>query len=106
MAFRMMRYSIAAMHRHLEADHDKLPLVVPILFYQGEATPYPLSMCWFDMFYSPELARRVYNSPFPLVVHEKWASSFPFMPKVMRHCKKFRDVHFDPDAFATTDAFI
>ena len=55
MAFRMMRYSIAAMHRHLEADHDKLPLVVPILFYQGEATPYPLSMCWFDMFYSPEL---------------------------------------------------
>ena len=67
MAFRMMRYSIAAMHRHLEADHDKLPLVVPILFYQGEATPYPLSMCWFDMFYSPELARRVYNSPFPLV---------------------------------------
>ncbi|XNM77405.1 hypothetical protein ACLK19_29580 [Escherichia coli] len=28
----------------------------------------------------------------------KWASSFPFMPKVMRHCKKFRDVHFDPDA--------
>ena len=67
MAFRMMRYSIAAMHRHLEADHDKLPLVVPILFYQGEATPYPLSMCWFDMFYSPELARRVYNNPFPLV---------------------------------------
>lgn len=42
MAFRMMRYSIAAMHRHLEADHDKLPLVVPILFYQGESTPYPL----------------------------------------------------------------
>ncbi|ESD00159.1 hypothetical protein HMPREF1594_01256 [Escherichia coli 907446] len=31
---------------------------------------------------------------------------FLFMPKVMRHCKKFRDVHFDPDAFATTDAFI
>ncbi|MBS5381813.1 MAG: Rpn family recombination-promoting nuclease/putative transposase [Escherichia coli] len=67
MTFRMMRYAIAAMHRHLEADHDKLPLVVPILFYQGEATPYPLSMCWFDMFYSPELARRVYNNPFPLV---------------------------------------
>ena len=67
MAFRMMRYSSRKWPRHLEADHDKLPLVVPILFYQGEATPYPLSMCWFDMFYSPELARRVYNSPFPLV---------------------------------------
>ena len=27
-------------------------------------------------------------------------------PEQKRHCKKFRDVHFDPDAFATTDAFI
>ena len=67
MAFRMMRYAIATMQKHLDAGHKTLPLVVPILFYQGEATPYPLSMCWFDMFYSPELARRVYNSPFPLV---------------------------------------
>ena len=58
MAFRMMRYSIAAMHRHLEADHDKLPLVVPILFYQGEATPYPLSMCWFDIFYDEIMQHR------------------------------------------------
>ncbi len=24
---------------------------------------------------------------------------FSFYAKVMRHCKKFRDVHFDPDAF-------
>ena len=54
MTFRMMRYAIAAMHRHLEADHDKLPLVVPILFYQGEATPYPLSMCWFDITITPD----------------------------------------------------
>ena len=67
MAFRLLRYAQAAMQRHLDAGHDTLPLVVPILFYQGEATPYPLSMCWFDMFYSPELARRVYNNPFPLV---------------------------------------
>ena len=67
MAFRLLRYGLAAMQRHLDAGHDTLPLVVPILFYQGEATPYPLSMCWFDMFYSPELARRVYNNPFPLV---------------------------------------
>ncbi|MDD0181229.1 Rpn family recombination-promoting nuclease/putative transposase, partial [Shigella flexneri] len=36
--------------------------VVPILFYQGEATPYPLSMCWFDMFYSPELASKTYQT--------------------------------------------
>ncbi len=32
MAFRLMRYAIAAMQRHLDAGHDTLPLVVPILF--------------------------------------------------------------------------
>lgn len=41
-AFRMMRYAIAAMHRHLEAGFQQLPLVVPILFYQGKTSPYPL----------------------------------------------------------------
>ncbi len=34
MAFRMLRYAIATMQRHLEAGHDYLPLVIPILFYQ------------------------------------------------------------------------
>ncbi|MEB4677627.1 Rpn family recombination-promoting nuclease/putative transposase [Enterobacteriaceae bacterium G50] len=66
-AFRMMRYAIAAMHRHLEAGFEQLPLVVPILFYQGKTSPYPYSMCWTDMFSSPELARRLYSEPFPLV---------------------------------------
>ena len=32
MAFRMMRYAIAAMQNHLDAGHKTLPLVVPILF--------------------------------------------------------------------------
>lgn len=32
MAFRMLRYAIATMQRHLEAGHDYLPLVIPILF--------------------------------------------------------------------------
>lgn len=35
MAFRLMRYAIAAMQRHLEAGNKTLPLVIPILFYQG-----------------------------------------------------------------------
>ncbi len=67
MPFRMIRYAIAAMHRHLEAGFEQLPLVVPILFYQGKTSPYPYSMCWTDMFSSPELARRLYSEPFPLV---------------------------------------
>ncbi|MFV9215817.1 Rpn family recombination-promoting nuclease/putative transposase, partial [Serratia fonticola] len=30
MAFRLLRYAIAAMQRHLAAGHKKLPLVIPI----------------------------------------------------------------------------
>ncbi len=67
MAFRMMRYAIAAMHRRLKDENGPLPLVVPLLFYQGKTSPYPLSMSWLDMFALPELARRIYSEPFPLV---------------------------------------
>ena len=35
MAFRLMRYAIAAMQRHLDAGHKRLPLVIPMLFYHG-----------------------------------------------------------------------
>lgn len=44
MAFRLTRYAVAAMHRHLEAGHKTLPLVIPILFYQGRRSPYPWSL--------------------------------------------------------------
>lgn len=67
MAFRMMRYSIAAMHRHLEADHDKLPLVVPILFYHGKVSPWPWARNWQQLFADPALAKALYSNDFPLV---------------------------------------
>lgn len=41
MAFRLMRYAIAAMQKHLDAGHPQLPLVVPMLFYHGAKSPYP-----------------------------------------------------------------
>lgn len=67
MAFRMMRYAIAAMQNHLDAGHKTLPLVVPILFYHGVDSPYPYSLCWLDEFDDPETARKLYGSAFPLV---------------------------------------
>ncbi|CNI09489.1 transposase [Yersinia massiliensis] len=67
MAFRLMRYAIAAMQRHLEAGNDKLPLVIPILFYHGQATPYPYPMNWLQAFNTPTLARKLYGGDFPLV---------------------------------------
>ncbi|VGB08842.1 transposase [Klebsiella variicola] len=67
MAFRLMRYAIAAMQRHLDGGHTRLPLVVPMLFYHGATTPYPWSLNWLDCFADPQLASELYASPFPLV---------------------------------------
>lgn len=67
MAFRLMRYAIAAMQRHLDAGHKTLPLVIPVLFYQGKVSPYPYSMCWLDEFETPDYARTLYGENFPLV---------------------------------------
>lgn len=55
------------MQRHLDAGHKRLPLVVPMLFYHGIATPYPYSLCWLDGFTHPAHARRLYATAFPLV---------------------------------------
>lgn len=67
MAFRLMRYAIAAMLRHIESGHKTLPLVIPILFYQGRRSPYPWSLNWLESFTDPDTARQVYSGAFPLV---------------------------------------
>lgn len=67
MAFRLMRYAVAAMQRHLDAGHQKLPLVIPVLFYTGKRSPYPYSTDWLQEFDDPALAGRLYGEPFPLV---------------------------------------
>ncbi|EBA1657860.1 Rpn family recombination-promoting nuclease/putative transposase, partial [Salmonella enterica] len=67
MAFRLIRYAIAAMQRHLDAGHRKLPLVIPVLFYTGKRSPYPYSTQWLDEFDDPAQAGRLYSTAFPLV---------------------------------------
>lgn len=67
MAFRLMRYAVAAMQRHLDAGHKKLPLVIPVLFYTGRRSPYPYSTRWLDEFNDPLLAETLYGNAFPLV---------------------------------------
>lgn len=67
MAFRLLRYSVAAMQRHLDAGHKTLPLVIPVLFYTGRRSPYPYSTRWLDEFNDPELAGKLYYGDFPLV---------------------------------------
>ncbi|EBP3930138.1 Rpn family recombination-promoting nuclease/putative transposase [Salmonella enterica] len=67
MAWRMMRYSMAVMDTHLKKGNETLPVVVPLLFYQGTVRPYPYSTDWMDCFDAPALAREVYSRPWPLV---------------------------------------
>lgn len=67
MAFRLIRYAVAAMQRHLQAGHQKLPLVIPVLFYTGKRSPYPYSTRWLDEFEDPLLACKLYSNAFPLV---------------------------------------
>lgn len=67
MAFRLMRYAIAAMQRHLDKGHRQLPLVIPLLFYHGRTSPYPHSTRWLDGFSQPEVAERLYSQNFPLI---------------------------------------
>ncbi|EAW8016916.1 Rpn family recombination-promoting nuclease/putative transposase [Salmonella enterica] len=67
MAWRMMRYSMAVMDAHLKKGNNTLPVVVPLLFYQGTVRPYPYSTDWMDCFDAPSLAREVYSRPWPLV---------------------------------------
>ncbi|XPE60659.1 Rpn family recombination-promoting nuclease/putative transposase [Shigella flexneri] len=55
-AFRMMRYAIAAMQNHLDAGYKTLPMV-PLLFYHGIESPYPYSLCWLDCFADPETGK-------------------------------------------------
>lgn len=67
MAFRLLRYTVATMQRHLEQGNDTLPVVIPLLFYQGKTSPYPYSTHWLECFSDTELAKSVYMQAFPLV---------------------------------------
>lgn len=67
MTLRMMRYTIAAMQRHIDEGHSELPIVVPMLFYHGKTSPYPYTMDWLSSFRDRELATQIFCQPFPLV---------------------------------------
>ncbi|MEZ9362902.1 Rpn family recombination-promoting nuclease/putative transposase [Vibrio cyclitrophicus] len=67
MAFRLMRYAIAAMQQHIDAGHEYLPLVIPLQFYHGKISPYPYTMNWLKGFANPDQAKALYTQDFPLV---------------------------------------
>ena len=67
MGWRLMHYAFMAMNQHLQQGHKTLPLVVPILFYHGETSPYPYEGTWTQCLPHAEIAHDLYSSPIPLV---------------------------------------
>ncbi|WP_353169387.1 Rpn family recombination-promoting nuclease/putative transposase [Providencia sp.] len=67
MAWRLIHYAFLAMNQHMQQGNTVLPLVVPVLFYHGNRSPYPHSLLWTDCFPFAEIANQLYTQPFPLV---------------------------------------
>ncbi len=67
MAFRILQYSVELMSNHLKAGHEKLPIILPLVLYHGEKSPYPHSVEIHDCYDSPELARQWALRPFRLI---------------------------------------
>ena len=66
MAFRLMRYAIAAMQRH-GCRVQNAAAGGADAFYHGATSPYPFSLNWLDEFADPQLAKTLYGCPFPLI---------------------------------------
>jgi recombination-promoting nuclease RpnB len=63
--FKLLRYQVPIMQQHLDNNYDKLPIVVPILFYRGNVSPYPFSMSIFDCYEKEDkkLAQELFLNP-------------------------------------------
>jgi predicted transposase YdaD len=71
MPLRILRYQLAIIMQHLQT-HPKstiLPVVFPILFFQGQKDqkPYPFSLNIFDLFNDIELAKKTLAQPAYLI---------------------------------------
>ncbi|MCF6777792.1 Rpn family recombination-promoting nuclease/putative transposase [Thiotrichales bacterium 19X7-9] len=67
MPFRILNYEIQIMQSHLDAGNDKLPIIVSLVFYHGDSSPYPYSTSIYDLFEDIELAKKYAFNNFELV---------------------------------------
>ncbi len=65
--FTMLRYTVAVMKDHLCKGNKALPIVVPLVFYRGQVTPYPYSNDIMDCFENKALAREIFLKPYKVV---------------------------------------
>ncbi|MFZ4116082.1 MAG: Rpn family recombination-promoting nuclease/putative transposase [Chthoniobacterales bacterium] len=67
MALRMLEYSCNIFRMHLKkTNSEKLPLVYPVVFYNGEKT-YAQTTDFFELFDDPDSARSLFLKPFQLI---------------------------------------
>ncbi len=69
MPLRMLKYLCGVFDHHLKQHKNskQLPVVVPMLIYNGKVSPYPYSTDIFDLFTAPELAKKFQFKPIQLV---------------------------------------
>ena len=67
MPFRILNYEIQIMQSHLDAGNKSLPIVISLVFYHGETSPYPYSNSIYDLFEDVELAKKYAFNNFELI---------------------------------------
>lgn len=62
MPIRILNYQLSIINSHLEQypKQRKIPVVVPLLVYNGKSSPYPYSLNIFDLFNNVKLARKTF----------------------------------------------
>jgi recombination-promoting nuclease RpnB len=67
MAFRVLKYTVELMSHHLNQGYKKLPVILPLVLYHGEKSPYPHSVEIWDCYDNPETASQWALRPFRLI---------------------------------------
>ena len=93
MAFRLLKYMLEICSRHLKlyGEQDKLPLVYPMIFWQGKDGKYKVKRNIWDLFPYPDIARKAWvdnckvinvkEIPDKLLIHNIWTGLFQIVTK-------------------------
>lgn len=67
MMLRFLKYSCSILEDHQRQHQSKLPIIMPLLVYNGVQSPYPFSMDLLDYFADRQLAERMMFKPAHLI---------------------------------------
>ena len=69
MPIRILQYQLSIIDAHLKQhpSQKKIPIVMPLLVYNGQKSPYPYTLNIFDLFNDLELAKKTFAKPAYLI---------------------------------------